>query len=708
MPAFGWTVPLLLGVATAVSVQQFEGASAPAGPEVKPVQKVISLLEDLKTDLETESADEATAYDKFACFCKDTTESKSSSIKESQDDIDTHTATIEDKTTEKEEKETELEDRKKDHENMTATLDEVKARCLKEEVEYTATSTDLEQAISQLEKAIKAIESSKASLLSIRQSVSDSLNLADALSLVDKSKKQRITAFLQQGVDPEDPEYKSKVGGVLETLQNLLKDFQDQKKEVDEAWEKTKKACDEEKSALQDKLDANQEAMDQLEIDIGDCTTAIAEARQELADAEAKLKDDSQYLSDLTARCESRAKDWDQRSEMRKKEIEAITKALEILNDSVKDVDEEVNKRALLQKSAKVPTESVSFLQGTAVKARVRNLLEDGRAHRSSASLDKKERAASIVRREASRLSSPTLSALATKIAASPAGAMDRVKTLIQELIERLLKEATQEATKQGFCDEEIGKAKKERDFRLADIKKLNAEITGLEAKNESLVVALDELKEDIPETKKDLANATEMRASEKAANEKTIKKAKEGHKAVTEAIEILQDYYKTAAKAKVFLEASPVDEDTSGPGFDGAYKGKQEAADGVIGLLQIIQSDFDRTIRQTEAAEKKALADFVDFDRTSKADIAGMETEQRLKTEELGYVSDNLEKAMADFTTASGLLDDAVKSIEDLKPMCIDFGMSYEERVAKRKEEIDALKKALCALDPDGVEADC
>jgi hypothetical protein len=33
---------------------------------------------------------------------------------------------------------------------------------------------------------------------------------------------------------------------------------------------------------------------------------------------------------------------------------------------------------------------------------------------------------------------------------------------------------------------------------------------------------------------------------------------------------------------------------------------------------------------------------------------------------------------------------------------------MSYADRVQKRKDEIDALKKALCELDPEKVEDEC
>ena len=44
-------------------------------------------------------------------------------------------------------------------------------------------------------------------------------------------------------------------------------------------------------------------------------------------------------------------------------------------------------------------------------------------------------------------------------------------------------------------------------------------------------------------------------------------------------------------------------------------------------------------------------------------------------------------------------LLDDSMKQLEDLNPQCIDTGMSYDERVAKREEEIEALKTALDQL---------
>lgn len=62
----------------------------------------------------------------------------------------------------------------------------------------------------------------------------------------------------------------------------------------------------------------------------------------------------------------------------------------------------------------------------------------------------------------------------------------------------------------------------------------------------------------------------------------------------------------------------------------------------------------------------------------------------------------------MEDLASHQKLLDDALQEIDSLKPTCIDAGTSYEERVEKREQEIQALKNALCILDSDGAEEGC
>jgi hypothetical protein len=50
-------------------------------------------------------------------------------------------------------------------------------------------------------------------------------------------------------------------------------------------------------------------------------------------------------------------------------------------------------------------------------------------------------------------------------------------------------------------------------------------------------------------------------------------------------------------------------------------------------------------------------------------------------------------------------LLDMSLMALETLRPACVDTGMSWEEKVARRNAEIDALKEALTVFeDPNGL----
>jgi len=382
---------------------------------------------------------------------------------------------------------------------------------------------------------------------------------------------------------------------------------------------------------------------------------------------------------------------------MRGDELAALNGALEVLKKDVKGRADDVNVRAFIQKAgvpsqpqvashatnAKATVKSISFLQGSSVSSQTREA--------------QKESALAVLRKEGQRLNSLTLMSLAERAAADP---FKKVKGLIQKLIERLLTEAKNEATKKGFCDTELGKARKDRDFRFQEAKDLSAALAGLEAKRDELKAEIKDLKQDIKDETKALKETTKEREEEKKVNMETLKTAKEGFEAVNEALLILRSFYKQAAKAS-FVQASPVDEDTKGPGFSGNYGGKQGSAKAVFALLETIASDFDRTLRKTEEAEHNAHRDYVDYSQTAKSSIAGKTTKKELDEQDLKTTETDIKTKMDDMQTAVDLLDKALEELEELKPTCIDTGMSYKERVKKREEEIKALEKALEILAP-------
>lgn len=709
-----------------------------AAVEVTPLEKVISLIDGLKKEVETEGAAEAKTYEAFACFCKDTTKKKSDSIIKGTDKINVLSADIADKTQKKRDDSTELGERKTNQEKLSKELDETKARCAKEKAVYEAEAADLSKAISSLRSAVKAMKDSKpsaASLLSIN-SVIKTLSASNVMTRTSASMQKKVASMLQQKVDPSDPGFSFHSNDIIELCDNLLVDFKGQKQDLDSEWDKANKACIETKKSLKEEMKTNQEAMDNLDKEIEKLGKEVAKHREDLVQSQSDLKDDESYLKDMTARCEDRANDYDQRSQMRNQELGALSSALEILSGDVADADG-VNKRAMFVQSPraaetpkqkvavvakthaagapkaqpkkkttakstdKVAGKSISFLQAALVEAHSSNFRG---AARNSLELEaKKKRALATLRSEGRRIASVTISSLVARVAADP---FQKVKGLIQKLIERLLEESQAEATKKGFCDEAVGKAEHDRDARFQDANDLSREIASLEAKEDELTEEIVVLTKDIKSEKADLKKATEDRDKEKSDNLEAMAVAKDGLAAVTEALQLLKSFYSSAAKASL-IQASPVDEDSPGAA-SGSYQGKQGGMKAVFALLETIQSDFDRTLRNTETSEAKAHRSYVEFMQGSTSSIASKSTKKELDEQDLKSTRTNLEKSMADFQSNVDLLDDALKELETLKPTCMDTGMSYKERVQKREDEMAALKNALCMLDEDKVEAEC
>merc|ERR1719440_726960 len=126
----------------------------------------------------------------------------------------------------------------------------------------------------------------------------------------------------------------------------------------------------------------------------------------------------------------------------------------------------------------------------------------------------------------------------------SPADAMEKVKTMIQELITKLKEDAAAEATQKAWCDAELAKNDEEQttattniETHTASIEKLNSDVAMLEQEITVLDATVDT-------SKKERTKLATERAEEKEANEKVIAEAEESIEAVDAAITVLEEYY--------------------------------------------------------------------------------------------------------------------------------------------------------------------
>jgi hypothetical protein len=240
----------------------------------------------------------------------------------------------------------------------------------------------------------------------------------------------------------------------------------------------------------------------------------------------------------------------------------------------------------------------------------------------------------------------------------------------------------------------------------------LNTALEKYEAKRDKLASEMAQNDAALAKLSADLTTATELRAEESAENAATVTEAQEGKAAIESAIQVLDRFYKTqknAQKASLVQQNPGTDlkakaSDIPDAGFDNSgYFAQQGGATGIIGMMEVIQGDFDRTVSETEKAETDAKAQFLAFERETKASIAEKEMiKSNLDTEHTSTVA-TIAEENTDLTNAQDLLDKAVQELMELHTACEAGGDTYEERVQKREEEAAALREALCILDKAG-----
>merc|ERR1719393_329078 len=163
------------------------------------------------------------------------------------------------------------------------------------------------------------------------------------------------------------------------------------------------------------------------------------------------------------------------------------------------------------------------------------------------------------------------------------------------------------------------------------------------------------------------------------------IADAQAGNSAVKKALVILREFY---ASQGSFLQGSQVPEMAE-------YKGMGGAKGGVVGMLEVIETDFARLEADTQAAENQAASEYDSFMSDSQSDKKekhNLEVKTSLDKDQTEFEKSQTQKELA---MEEDELSKANEYYEYLKPNCLEVKVSYEERVARRKEELAALNEA-------------
>jgi len=242
-------------------------------------------------------------------------------------------------------------------------------------------------------------------------------------------------------------------------------------------------------------------------------------------------------------------------------------------------------------------------------------------------------------------------------------------------------------------------------EIKQAEVEELAANVEKRTAESSQLKTEIAELTDAVAEMKGKQSEATQIRQEEKKTNTQAIEDAKVAQVAVSKATQVLKDFYaKNAASSFVQGGASAELGDAMSQASQAPYKGMGAASGGIVGMLEVILSDFARLETETSSAEAQAQDTYDKFMDESNQDNAVKDTEIAHKEKNREECDGDNRSLKKELELTQEELDAAMDYYDKLKPDCVDNGLSYEDRVQKREEEIQALGEALKILNQESV----
>jgi len=640
-----------------------------ASSKVTPTQQVINMMTELKGKGEKMVEEEQKTYATYAEWVDDESKRLGFEIQDGEAKIEELVSYI----TKAESDATELGHavEKLDAEIMQLTTEKKEATEIRNEQhdEYLKISKDYGESVDALQRAIQVMSAEnydrgQAAVLLQRMSTHVP-GMEPVLAALQQA---------QQSSEPGAPEvaaYEYQSSGIVELLESLLKKFSGELADVEEAESNQAHEFNLVELHLTNTIEKDTSDRDEKSQLRSQLKADSARAQGELSETKREKADDESLKQEIETTFAVKKGQYEENQKVRADELAAISKALEIISSP---------------EVAGSYKEHINFLQ---VQKSV-SLLQTGSSMRAA-----RDQAMSLLRRRAKALGSESLMSLAAAVAAQ-APAFTKIIDMIETLLDKLKEEAAAEADHEAWCDEQLKANKLKRDKKTAKVEELSATIEGLSASIVEMAATIAKLSGEQADLTKAMAEATELREKEKAENLDTIADSAAGADAVKRAIVVLKEFYSSQAAA--FLQQKQVPEMA-------AYKGMQSSKGGVVGMLEVIETDFLRLQAETEAAEKAAASEyseFIELSQVSKKKKHDEEFKLKLDKDQAEFEK---EETIKDLRSTEEELAMATQYFEYLKPNCLEVHVSWEERVAKRKEEIAALKEAYAIIDKKSEE---
>merc|ERR1712183_483335 len=153
------------------------------------------------------------------------------------------------------------------------------------------------------------------------------------------------------------------------------------------------------------------------------------------------------------------------------------------------------------------------------------------------------------------------------------------------------------------------------------------------------------------------------------------------GLNGVKMALKVLNDYY---AKA------------------DKAHSSSDGASSGIIGLLEVCESDFSKGLAEMKASEEASISAYEQESKENEIEKVTKEQDVKYKTKEAAGLDKSVAELSSDREGVQTELAAVNEYLAKIEEECIAKAETYEERSARRQAEINGLKEALQILEEE------
>merc|ERR1719382_1507830 len=254
-----------------------------------------------------------------------------------------------------------------------------------------------------------------------------------------------------------------------------------------------------------------------------------------------------------------------------------------------------------------------------------------------------------------------------------------KVKGLIADMIERLEKEADADAKHKAYCDKELAYADQKKADRVAEIEKLTTAIDSMSARSAQLKEEIATLEKELADIATLQAKMDQVRAAEHEQYISNKADMEQGIKGVQLALKVLTEYYSKDDKA---------------------HSAAEGAGGGIIGLLEVVESDFQKGLSDMTGAEESAQAEYEQITKDNEIATATKTQDVKYKTKESKDLDKATAEAESDRAGVQTELEAVEKSLAKLRDQCAETAPTYEELVKRRSTEIAGLRQALQILE--------